>query len=363
MEVKRLVTVTGACFTASLLSSRGSYDQDRKYEFRLEDMAARRGTRGLTVVFTRVAIVNAHDFQSREHVLPWNAVRRAFDTGELNFDSWAKDQWTELKIRDADAPGAREPASDEIVREYLVAKLYWLGYRYRLYDNPVQTCVDLESEEDLDYLGARREDLRRVAWRMEQDGLLQPSGSSGVANPTEKLLKLFESGNWEAALAPETVAPIAAQDRRFEEMALEEARKSKPEDDRVHPKVGVVVVKDGRVLGAAYRGEMTGNHAEFIALEKKLADQQIAGATVYTTLEPCTSRKHPKVPCAYRLRERKVARVVIGMLDPNPVIRGAGQLALREANIATDLFPRDLMAQVEEMNREFIRMYRPAQSV
>jgi hypothetical protein len=45
-------------------------------------------------------------------------------------------------------------------------------------------------------------------------------------------------------------------------------------------------IKDGRVLSTAHRGEQSGNHAEFVALEKKLSDEAVAGATVYTTLEP-----------------------------------------------------------------------------
>jgi pyrimidine deaminase RibD-like protein len=144
-------------------------------------------------------------------------------------------------------------------------------------------------------------------------------------------------------------------DRKFSRLAIEEARKSVPEDDRVHPKVGVVVVKDGRVLASAHRGEIPPCHAEYIALEKKLTDISLAGATVYTTLEPCTARNHPKVPCAIRLTERKVSRVVIGMLDPDDRISGRGQRALRKAGIATELFPATLMAEVEELNRDFIR--------
>ncbi len=149
-------------------------------------------------------------------------------------------------------------------------------------------------------------------------------------------------------------------DREFMERAVEEARKSPTEDGRVHPnpKVGVVVVKDGKELAVAYRGEQKkGEHAEFTVLEKKLADVEIAGATVYTTLEPCTTRNHPKRPCALRLVDRKVKRVVIGMLDPNPKISGRGQRKLREANIEIGVFPPDLMAKIEEMNREFIKHY------
>jgi len=145
-------------------------------------------------------------------------------------------------------------------------------------------------------------------------------------------------------------------DRRFALLEIEEARKSVPENDgRPHPMVGAVVVKNGKVLAVAHRGEAEGNHAEYIALEKRLSDAAVAGSTVYTTLEPCTTRNHPKIPCADRLVERKVARVVMGMLDPDTRITGRGQRKLRKANIATDFFPHDLMAEVEDLNREFAR--------
>jgi pyrimidine deaminase RibD-like protein len=147
-----------------------------------------------------------------------------------------------------------------------------------------------------------------------------------------------------------------AADDKFARLAITEARKSVPEnDDRPHPLVGAVVVKDGMVLAVAHRGELESNHAEYIALEKKLGATNIVGATVYTTLEPCTTRNHPKVPCADRLVERKVERVVIGMVDPDERISGRGIQRLRQANIATALFPRDLMAEVEDLNREFSR--------
>jgi pyrimidine deaminase RibD-like protein len=143
-------------------------------------------------------------------------------------------------------------------------------------------------------------------------------------------------------------------DRKFARMAIDEARRSISEkDDRVHPKVGAVVVKDGRVLSTAHRGEQPGNHAEFVALEKKLSDEAVAGATVYTTLEPCTTRNQPKIPCAQRVIDRKVARVVIGMLDPDDRISGKGVRRLRQAGIETVLFPHDLAMEVEELNREF----------
>jgi pyrimidine deaminase RibD-like protein len=149
---------------------------------------------------------------------------------------------------------------------------------------------------------------------------------------------------------------MSADDREYMLLAIAEARKCKPEDQRSHPFVGAVVVKDSKIVATAFRGELNaGEHAEYTALEKKAGTALLAGATVYTTLEPCTRRNEPKLACAERLIERKVARVVIGMLDPNPAITGKGQRRLRVANIRTDLFPSDLMAEVEELNRVFAR--------
>jgi pyrimidine deaminase RibD-like protein len=119
--------------------------------------------------------------------------------------------------------------------------------------------------------------------------------------------------------------------------------------------VGAVVVKNGKVRSTAHRGEAAGNHAEFIALEKKLPDEAVAGATVYTTLEPCASRNPPKIACADRLVGRKVIRVVVGMLDPHKSVRGLGLQKLRSAGIHLGWFDPDMMAECEEMNRDFIR--------
>jgi pyrimidine deaminase RibD-like protein len=183
----------------------------------------------------------------------------------------------------------------------------------------------------------------------------QRGGETGSVAGTPIPVNAANAGEDAVTLPSRSAASGETNDRRFATLAIEEARKSTPEDDRVHPRVGVVVVKDGRILAAAHRGEFPESHAEYIALEKKLADAPLTGATVYTTLEPCTSRNHPKVPCAIRLAERKVSRVVIGMLDPDDRISGRGQRALRKAGIATELFPHDLMAEVEELNRDFVR--------
>jgi pyrimidine deaminase RibD-like protein len=176
-----------------------------------------------------------------------------------------------------------------------------------------------------------------------------------LARIHDSILSLLKSKLAEAILLAKAETNTSG-DKVFARLAIDEARKSVSENDgRPHPKVGAVVVKDGQVLSRAYRGEVPGNHAEFVALEKKLNDEAVVGATVYTTLEPCTTRNPPKIPCVERLLGRKVARVVVGMVDPDIRISGQGIRKLVSANIEVSLFPHDLVLELEELNRDFTR--------
>jgi pyrimidine deaminase RibD-like protein len=153
----------------------------------------------------------------------------------------------------------------------------------------------------------------------------------------------------------ERLAPITLRELDIMRMAIAEARKCEAEDDRTHPKVSCVVVRDGEILAVGHRGELgPGEHAEFTVLEKKLVHERLAGSTIYATLEPCTIRNPPKLPCATHIQRRMVKRVVIGMLDPNQAITGKGVLQLRRSGIEVQLFPADLMRELEELNRHFI---------
>lgn len=99
-----------------------------------------------------------------------------------------------------------------------------------------------------------------------------------------------------------------------------------------NPLVGAVIVKGDMVIGQGYHRCYGGPHAEIEAISK--AAEQLAGATVYVTLEPCSHfGKTP--PCATALIERRPGRVVIGTTDPNPLVAGNGVAALQRAGIAT----------------------------
>jgi pyrimidine deaminase RibD-like protein len=122
-------------------------------------------------------------------------------------------------------------------------------------------------------------------------------------------------------------------------MAIAAERKSRSEDDVPRPQVGAVLVKDGKIEVAS-RGEIDeGEHAEYTLMERKLIHRSIRGSTLYTTLEPCSSRNHPKSPCAERIVTRGIAKVFIGMLDPNPDVYGKGFLRMQKSGIKVEMFP------------------------
>jgi len=147
-----------------------------------------------------------------------------------------------------------------------------------------------------------------------------------------------------------------ALDREFCELAAAEARKSIAEEDgEPHPYVGAVIVKDGNILATGYRGETgEGRHAEYCALRKindDVDNVDLTGCTVYTTLEPCSKRKPSKMPCATRLIDAKVERIVYGLADKDESVYG--HVSLVEAGIEVDLFPSDLIQELVTLNRKW----------
>src|SRR5690606_25650379 len=84
-----------------------------------------------------------------------------------------------------------------------------------------------------------------------------------------------------------------------------------------NPLVGSVLVRDGEIVGIGAHMKAGGPHAEIHAL--RMAGDKAKGATAYVTLEPCSHHGRTD-PCAVALVEAGVSRVVIAILDPNPVV-------------------------------------------
>lgn len=116
-----------------------------------------------------------------------------------------------------------------------------------------------------------------------------------------------------------------------------------------NPRVGCVIVKDGKVVGEGWHEKAGAAHAETIALEH--ARKQAAGATLYVTLEPCAHHGRTP-PCVDALLKAKPARVVAAMQDPNPQTAGKGFEQLRAAGITVDVGLME--AEARELNIGFI---------
>lgn len=97
-----------------------------------------------------------------------------------------------------------------------------------------------------------------------------------------------------------------------------------------NPMVGAVIVKDGRIIGEGYHIRAGEGHAEVNAFKNAMED--VTGATMYVTLEPC-SHYGKTPPCADKIVEKKIGRVVVGALDPNPLVAGRGIEKIRNAGI------------------------------
>ena len=101
-----------------------------------------------------------------------------------------------------------------------------------------------------------------------------------------------------------------------------------------NPRVGCVIVRGDHVLGEGATQPPGSAHAEVMALRDAAArGHDVAGATVYVTLEPC-SHFGRTPPCVDALLSARPARVVIAMGDPNPLVNGVGVRKLRDAGIA-----------------------------
>jgi diaminohydroxyphosphoribosylaminopyrimidine deaminase/5-amino-6-(5-phosphoribosylamino)uracil reductase len=117
-----------------------------------------------------------------------------------------------------------------------------------------------------------------------------------------------------------------------------------------NPLVGAVIVRDDKIIGEGFHEFFGGPHAEVNAFRS--ARENVEGATMYVTLEPC-SHYGKTPPCAEAIVKNKIAKVVIGMLDPNPLVAGKGVKILEENGIEVEY--GFLCEELSEMNRVFLK--------
>ena len=122
----------------------------------------------------------------------------------------------------------------------------------------------------------------------------------------------------------------AADDLKFMARAVTLASRGEGRT-RPNPPVGALVVKNGRVLGEGWHRRAGGDHAEIIALKK--AGAAAKGATLYVTLEPCSTTGRTG-PCTSAIIDAQIQRVVVGSTDPDARHKARGYRILRRAGIS-----------------------------
>ncbi|NMG18971.1 bifunctional diaminohydroxyphosphoribosylaminopyrimidine deaminase/5-amino-6-(5-phosphoribosylamino)uracil reductase RibD [Brasilonema bromeliae] len=144
---------------------------------------------------------------------------------------------------------------------------------------------------------------------VEPDAFIAESEFQDDSHPKQTLLSDFDH----------------AMMRRCIELARRALGRTSP-----NPMVGAVIVKDGEIIGEGFHPRAGEPHAEVFAL--KAAGENARGATIYVSLEPCNHYGRTP-PCSEALVAAGIAKVVVGMVDPNPLVAGGGIARLRAAGI------------------------------
>ena len=127
------------------------------------------------------------------------------------------------------------------------------------------------------------------------------------------------------------------------------AKRANSKNIRPNPFVGAIVVDDeGKIIGEGYHQKAGEAHAEVLAINDAFAkSKDLSNSTLYVSLEPCShSGKTP--PCTHLILEHKIPKVVIGSMDPNPLVSGAKELTDAGVNVEICILP-----EIVELNNTF----------
>jgi predicted nucleotide-binding protein len=160
------------------------------YILSVNDLKKSRGERRVMLYRGGPKDIYAQNYDSRIQVVRLNAVRRAFDSGALNFDAaFEEGRYIEVKLEASDF-GYQASVDDERLRRFIIHKAYWLGYRFNPNTSPL-TPIRFDTPEDMEYLGITTEAVTRAIWLLGERGLLDKL-KFAFGRATAKLIDEYE---------------------------------------------------------------------------------------------------------------------------------------------------------------------------
>jgi hypothetical protein len=185
-EKLKFVTKKGECFELELKSSAPALGTDRRaHVFEITDLVNKRGTCRVALSLSCEDQVDLETSQRVPDAVLINFIRRAFDNGDLSFDTTAAPPaFKEMIVRATDLD-KQAPCADPEIRDFICHKAYWLAYRYNQGEGwPVQ----FDEEIDLDYLAVDQAAVRRNIRMLDEKGLIVKSAIPGEGRPTATLV-------------------------------------------------------------------------------------------------------------------------------------------------------------------------------
>lgn len=137
-------------------------------------------------------------------------------------------------------------------------------------------------------------------------------------------------------------------------LAIKGSKKVSP-----NPMVGAILVHNDVIIGRGYHKKFGGHHAEVEAINNSIKignEKLIKNSTLFVTLEPC-SHQGKTPPCVELIKKMQIKKVVIGALDPNPIVNGRGVLELKKNNIETVILnDQGCVALLEIFKKNLLKM-------